>query len=254
VLQIAVALLLVMFVAGCGARAAGRAPENGAWQVSGQLQAWDGELWIVDAMPIVVSGQLRANAPPILGGEVTASGIRDDAGRRLATAVSIVAGGTPDATLPAVTLDGVIDGAVGEHWSVAGAAVWVTADTQLNAPAGDVAQLRKSGNLAHVEGYRLPSGELLALSVSLAPAPTDVTTSQPTATPTSEQPLPTATATDAPALEPTQAPAPQATEPPDDAQPPPGDDNGGGSGGDDGGGHGHGHDQPKKPKKPKHAN
>jgi hypothetical protein len=250
------ALLLVVLVAACGTRAAGRERAAATWQLSGPLQAWDGAVWVVDATPLVVSAKLRVNAPPVLGGNVSASGTYDATGRRVATAMSIAAGSLPDATLPARSLDGVIEGIAGEHWSIAGTQVRAPAGTQIVAPDGNVAALSAPGNLAHVDGYQLASGELLAVSISLAP-PAAIAPTFATQTPVSSEPTPTDEP--APAPQPAQ---PEATQPPDDAQPPAdsGDgsgDNGGGNDGDNGGGHGHSHDthepKPKKPKKPKDA-
>jgi hypothetical protein len=241
-----VALLFVTLAAGCGARADGqeRTPSN--WRLRGPLQAWDGDVWIVDATPIRVSAELSGSAPHTLGGAVDASGTYDASGGRVATSVSIAAGGLPDATLPARSLDGVIEGIAGEHWSIAGTHVRAPAGTQIVAPDGNIATLSAPGNLAHVDGYQLASGELLAVSISLAPA---ASSTPPDATETPVSSAPTPTDAPAPAPQPTQ---PEATQPPDDAQPPAdsGDD-----GGDDGGGHGHDtHEpKPKKPKKPKDA-
>jgi hypothetical protein len=219
-----------------GSGAAGRERAQTTWRVSGQLQAWDGEIWIVDATPLRVPAELSAGAPPTLGGVVDAEGTFDDTDRRVATSVSIAAGGLPNATLPARALDGEIDGIAGEEWSIAGERVRAPAGVQMDAQSGTVADLSAPGNLAHVEGYQLPSGDLLAVSISLAPPVAD--TPSPTPTVASETPA-------ANAQPPTAASSePDATEPPDNAQPP-------ADGGDDGGGHGH-DEHEQKPKKPKH--
>jgi hypothetical protein len=241
-----VALLLVILLAACGSSAAGREQAPRTWQLSGPLQAWDGDVWIVDAAPVLVPAEVRASAPPTLGGHVSASGTYDASGRRVANSVSIAAGSLPAATLPARSLDGVIEEIAGEDWSIAGTQVRAPAGTRITAQDSNVDALSAPGNLAHVDGYQLPSGELLAVSISLAPAAADT---PPTATETPVNNAPTPTDAPAPATQPAQ---PAATQPPDDAQPPA--DSGDG-GGDDGGGHGHdAHEpKPKKPKKPKHG-
>jgi hypothetical protein len=238
-----VVLLLVTLVAACGTSADGRerAPRN--WQLAGPLQAWDGAVWIVDATPVLVSTKLSAGAPPTLGGVVDASGTYDATGRRVATSVSIAAGGLPAATLPARSLDGVIEAIAGEHWSIAGTRVRAPTGTQITAQTGNVAALSAPGNLAHVDGYQLPSGELLAVSIGLE-LPAAGTPPEVTATPVPDAPTPT----DVPAVTPQPA-QPEATPPPDDTA------GGGDNGSDDGSGHGHdAHEpKPKKPKKPKHG-
>src|SRR5690606_21034061 len=110
----------------CGTESAGQEAER--WQRQGQLLAWDREGWIVDAVPIVVPASLGADAERERGARVVASGVHDERGRMVATSVALSDGALPDATLAAVTHEGVI--------ASVDPAAWIVDDVTVVLPEG----------------------------------------------------------------------------------------------------------------------
>ena len=262
---IAALALLALLVVGA-TRVTGQERGANDWRVRGQLQAWDGDLWIVDAKPLVVPPALSAVTAPTLGATIDASGVFDDSGRRVARRLTAAPGGTPAATLLTASVDGAIDELSGERWVVGGRQVRVLSSAQLVAADGvsDPRTLATPGNLAAVEGYALADGVLLAMTVTLrSEAPVSAPTTAPAAAPVVAPTEPAATST--PTLEltatsestprPDPAPAPaNSVQSPMDQPPTPestnGSDGTGDGGSDDGADKQPKPDKPDKPDKP----
>jgi hypothetical protein len=178
------------------------------WDVEGPLLAWDGEIWIVDALPIVVPDDVTWDGTLVPGSLVTASGVYDDMGRRIAEEIKLRAGPAPESTVAEVAFSGEIERIDADVWMVAGREVIVAEGTPVRAidPGMDPAALAKPGNHAEIAGYELEDGRIVAREIAL------LGPSQPAA-----EPEPDPLATDQPQAAPTESPStePQRDEPPD---------------------------------------
>jgi hypothetical protein len=215
------ALALLLVLSGCGEDAMGRGE---SWQVQGQLLAWDGNVWIVDAVPVVVPSAIELDGERRLGARVNAQGRYDQQGRMIADRVMLREGSLPEPTLEAAAHEGPLVGIEGSTWMVGEARVVVDETTPVVTDDGsDGRGLATAGSHVVVEGFRF--GEVLIaqqVRVRAAEGQPGETRLRPTeivqhtlevSTPQPEQSEPA-----------TEQPAPQPpAQPSGESQPPPGD-------------------------------
>lgn len=157
-------LVVALLVAACGGGEPAGA-EDGRWRTEGPLLAWEGTLWVVGGVPLVVPSELGMDERRWLGAIVTATGTLDEQGRRVADEVSVVEGELPNSSLPAATVSGAIDTVAGDAWQVGDRAVYVPPGVTVEGN-GEAAP----GTLATVEGYVLDDGRVLATHIVLRAA------------------------------------------------------------------------------------
>lgn len=143
--------------------------ETGVWEIEGPLLARDADVWVVDAVPIVVPDEVTGIRVPTPGAMVIASGRRDAAGRRIAESVEFESGTPPESTLPAVTLSGTIEHINGDRWVIDGRELLVTDSIMPRSnESGSIAVSSiQPGNIAHIAGYELRDGRIVAIEIVL---------------------------------------------------------------------------------------
>lgn len=165
----AAAVVLASLLAACGEESAGQAE---FWQRQGQLLAWDGDVWIVDAVPIIVPAATSVNGERTLGSQVSAAGSYDERGRMVAHSITLTNGSLPNATLDETTHEGVIDSVSDTGWVVDGVAIVLSDGVGISAAEGvDPASLAVAGNVAAVTGYRFGDGTIIATQIVVSATP-----------------------------------------------------------------------------------
>jgi len=163
-----VALLLIcaLLMTSCGNETRADAE---FWDIEGPLLARETNVWIVDAAPIVVPDDVAISGNVVLGSTVTASGIFDSSGQRVAQEIRLEAGSPPESTLPEITLSGVVESIDGNLWNVDGRAVIVANGTQISStePGGDATQLIQIGSTADITGNLLDNEQIVAREIVL---------------------------------------------------------------------------------------
>ena len=160
-LLLAIVVLLVAGLAGCGAR-------SDRWEIEGHLVAGDGDIWLVDATPIAIGGATVSGERPDPGAAIKAEGRRTPEGVLAAERITVgpVDRSALASRLPAAEVSGpveALDPATG-LWRVGGRTVRVPEGT--SDARGVVI-----GRQVTIRGYTLPNGELLAATVISAELP-----------------------------------------------------------------------------------
>ncbi len=162
----AISLLAIAILSACGGAAEA---DGNTWRVTGPLLAWESGIWVVGGVPIVVPDDIASQHELVLGSTVTARGVFDDAGRRVADDVAMESGEWPDSTLPETTLVGKIERVDGTSWTVDGRDVIVATGTIITASKSnaDAAQLTRSGTIAEVSGNITNDNRIVAREIIL---------------------------------------------------------------------------------------
>ncbi|MDQ3548162.1 MAG: DUF5666 domain-containing protein [Chloroflexota bacterium] len=162
------ALLLVaaLVLTSCGSET--RA-DTEPWDIEGPLLAREANIWIVDAAPILVPDDVAITGNVVLGSTVTANGVFDSSGQRVAQEIRIEAGPLPESTLPEIAITGVVESIDGNLWNVDGRDVIVANGTQISStePGGDATQLIQIGNPADITRNLLDDEQIVAREIVL---------------------------------------------------------------------------------------
>lgn len=164
---IRVAILLALSVAilagfvACGGREASR------WTLEGYLLAGDTDVWLVDTTPLAIGGATIGGERPEPGAAIRATGRHEANGVWQAEQITVgaVNPAALASRLPVATVSGPVTlGAATGQWRVADQAVRVPVET----PG---ARGVTAGEQVTVQGYRLPSGEIVAAAITRPPQP-----------------------------------------------------------------------------------
>ncbi len=162
------ALLLVaaLVLTSCGSETHA---DTEPWDIEGPLLAREANIWIVDAAPILVPDDVAITGNVVLGSTVTANGVFDSSGQRVAQEIRIEAGPLPESTLPEIAITGVVESIDGNLWNVDGRDVIVANGTQISStePGGDATQLIQIGNTADITGNLLDDEQIVAREIVL---------------------------------------------------------------------------------------
>lgn len=165
---VAVSLATASLLAACGTDTAGH---NEAWQRQGQLLAWDRDVWIVDATPIVVPDRLVTNGERVLGSHVDATGSIDSDGRMIAEAISLSPGALPESTLEQVVHEGSITSTAASRWTVGDVEVLLPESVTITGNDDvDMDEMDGGGYSATVTGHRFGERVIVADTIEVTVA------------------------------------------------------------------------------------